>query len=434
MVLKPGCTRRDFVRAGVMGMTGLPLASFLRLARAGELDGTTGNSASPADGVLFVNLAGGPSHLDTLDMKPEGPSETRGEFRPIDSRLPGLAVCEHLPKFAAIADRYTLIRGISHSAGSHPLGQSYISTGNRPTPALMYPSIGSVVGKERAGQPDLPSYIAIPNTEWNAGFLGDALAPFKTNAVPRPGQPFQVRGISLAEGVTVDQVQRRQRLLEKIDRTFREVDTGSQLLEALDEFGQQALNMMTSSRARAAFDVARESDAIQKRFSDDEFNQGLLLGCRLIEFGVPFVTVTYAGWDTHTDNFNGHRRLLPALDNGLDAVLATLDSKGLLARTLVVVMGEFGRTPKINVNAGRDHYPRVNWCLMAGGGVQPGRLIGGTDEGGESPDDATQLKPDDIAASLYHAVGIDPRAEYHTNTGRPVMLVPDGRVMDELFA
>ena len=434
MDFKHGCTRRDFVRAGVMGMTGLSLDSFLRLANAQESKVSGGGASALADSVLFINLAGGPAHLDTLDMKPEGPSETKGEFKPIASKLAGLQVCEHLPKFAAIADRYTLIRGISHSSGSHPLGQSYISTGNRPTPALMYPSFGSVIGKQRTQQPDLPSYIAIPKTEWNAGYLGDALAPFKTNAVPRPGQPFQVRGISLAEGVTVEQVQRRQRLLEKIDRTFREVDTNSQLLDALDKFGQQALEMMTSPRAKAAFDVARESESIRKRFTDDEFNQSLLLGCRLIEFGVPFVTVTYDGWDAHLDNFGRHRKLLAPLDNGLDAILTTLKSKGLLDRTLVVVMGEFGRTPKINVNAGRDHYPRVNWCLMAGGGVQAGRLIGGTDEGGESPDDATNLKPDDIAATLYHAVGIDPRTEYHTNPGRPVMLVPDGRVMDELLA
>ena len=431
MVFKHGCTRRDFVRAGVMGMTGLSLPSFLRLAAANESD--AGNT-SLADSVLFVNLAGGPSHLDTLDMKPEGPSETKGEFKPISSKLAGLQVCEYLPKFAAIADQYTLIRGISHSSGSHPLGQSYISTGNRPTPALMYPSFGSVIGKERTQQPDLPSYIAIPKTEWNAGYLGDAMAPFKTNAVPRPGKPFQVRGISLAEGVTVDQVQRRQRLLDKIDRTFREVDTNSQLLEALDKFGQQALEMMTSPRAKAAFDVAAETESIRKRFTDDEFNQGLLLGCRLIEFGVPFVTVTYDGWDAHLDNFGRHRKLLSPLDNGLDAMLSTLKSKGLLDRTLIVVMGEFGRTPKINPNVGRDHYPRVNWCLMAGGGVQPGRLIGGTDKGGEAPDDATQLKPDDIAATLYHAIGIDPRTEYHTNTGRPVLLVPEGRGMNELFA
>ncbi len=421
-------TRRDFVRLGAMGGTGLALSNFLRLAAANE-----GRKAT-ADSVLFINLAGGPSHLDTLDMKPDGPSETRGEFQPIQSKLSGLAVCEHLPKFAAAADRFTLIRGISHTAGAHPQGQSWISTGNRPTPALIYPSFGSVTSKELPGHADMPGYVAIPTTEWNAGYMGDAFAPFKTNAVPKPGQPFQVRGISLGEGLTVDKVNRRQQLLDKIDRTFREVDTNSQLLEALDKFGAQAHNMITSARAQSAFDVEREPESIRKQFTADEFNQSLLLAGRLIEFGVRFVTVTYAGWDTHTENFTGHKNLLPALDNGLPAIVETLSLKGLLDRTLVVAMGEFGRTPKINVNTGRDHYPRVNWCLMGGGGVQPGQLIGGTDKGGEAPDDSTDITPDDIAATLYHALGIDPRTEYYTNTARPVMLVPHGRVIRKLFS
>jgi hypothetical protein len=423
-----GVTRRDCLRAGVLGGLGLTLPSFLRLAQANE------RRKSSADAVLFINLEGGPSHLDTLDMKPEGPTETRGEFKSIQSKIPGLNVCEYMPKFAAAADKFTLVRGISHSAGSHPLGQSYISTGNRPTPALIYPSLGAVATKELPGKPDMPSYIAIPKTEWNAGFMGDAYAPFKTNAVPRPGEPFVVRGISLAEGLTLDRVNRREQLLKKVDRTFREADTNSQLLEALDKFGGQAHSMITSPRAQKAFDVTLESEAIRGRFSDDEFNQSLLLACRLIEFGVPFITVSNAGWDTHTDNFTGHKRLSPPLDAGLPAVIETLAEKGLLERTLIVAMGEFGRTPKINVNSGRDHYPRVNWSVFAGGGVRPGQLVGGTDQGGEAPDDDTDISPDDIAATIYHALGIDPRTEYHTNTGRPVMLVPHGRIITELFS
>jgi hypothetical protein len=422
-----GVKRRDFLRAGAIGSLGLTLPSFLRLAQANE------GRKSSADAVLFINLEGGPSHLDTLDMKPEGPSETRGEFKPIQSAIPGLHVCEYLPKFAAVADKFALLRGISHSAGSHPLGQSYISTGNRPTPALIYPSLGAVATKELPGKSDMPSYIAIPKTEWNAGFMGDAYAPFKTNAVPRPGEPFVVRGISLADGLTVDRVNRREQLLKKVDRTFREADTNSQLLEALDKFGGQAYSMITSPRAQKAFDVTLEPEPIRERFSVDEFNQSLLLACRLIEFGVPFITVSNAGWDTHTDNFTGHKRLIPPLDVGLSSVIATLAEKGLLERTLVVAMGEFGRTPKINVNTGRDHYPRASWSLFAGGGVQPGQLIGGTDAGGETPDDDTDITPDDIAATIYHALGIDPLAEYHTNTGRPVMLVPNGRVITQLF-
>ncbi|MEO2007708.1 MAG: DUF1501 domain-containing protein [Pirellulaceae bacterium] len=419
--------RRDALRMGFLGGLGLSLPGYLRLASANE------GRKSTADRVLFVNLAGGPSHLDTLDMKPDAPSETKGPFKPIPSKIAGLHVCEHLSKFADVVDRFTLLRGISHTAGAHEQGQSWISTGNRPTPALMYPSFGSVVTKEFPGQGDLPRYLAIPKTEWNAGYMGDSFAPFKTNAVPSPGKPFQVRGISLANGVTLEKVARRQQLLQKVDRTFRDADVDSQLLDALDKFGKQAHLMMTSPRAKKAFDVSLESDKIQKLFPADEFNQSLLLACRLFEFDIPFITITNQGWDTHLNNFVGHKRLLGPLDAGLPAMMETLESKGLLERTLVIVMGEFGRTPKINGNSGRDHYPRVNWCLMAGGGVKPGQLIGGTDKGGTAPDDSTDITPDDIAATIYHALGIDPLTEYYTNTGRPVMLVPNGRVMSQVM-
>jgi uncharacterized protein (DUF1501 family) len=275
--------------------------------------------------------------------------------------------------------------------------------------------------------------LAVPKTEWNAGYLGDSFAPFKTNAVPVPGKPFQVRGISLANGVTLEKVARRKQLLAKVDRRFRDADVDSQLLDALDKFGKQAHLMMTSPRAKKAFDVSLESENIQKLFSADELNQSLLLACRLFEFDIPFITITNQGWDTHLNNFVGHKRLMEPLDAGLPAVMETLKSKGMLERTLVIVMGEFGRTPKINPNSGRDHYPRVNWCLMAGGGVKPGQLIGGTDKGGEAPDDSTDITPDDIAATIYHSLGIDPLTEYHTNTGRPVMLVPNGRVMKQVI-
>lgn len=424
-------TRRDCLTAGFLGGLGLSLPNYLRLA---EANGGNTKRKATADSVLFVNLAGGPSHLDTLDMKPEAPAETRGPFKSIATKLAGLQVCEHLPQFAQIAGEFTLLRGISHSAGAHPQGQSWISTGNRPTPALIYPSYGSVVTKERPTHPDLPPYVAIPKTEWNAGYMGDAYAPFKTNAVPQPGKPFQVRGISLAKGLTLDSVNRREALLKKVDRRFRETETNSQLVEALDKFGKQAYQMITSERSRAAFDVLKEKPSLRKLFAPDAFGQSLLLGCRLIEFGVRFVTVTNQGWDTHLDNFKGHKRLLGPLDAGIPAMLRMLKSKGLLERTLVVIMGEFGRTPKINANAGRDHYPRVNWCLMAGGGVRPGRFIGGTNNAGTAPDDGTDISPDDIAATIYHTLGIDPRTEYHTRTGRPAMLVPEGEVIAPLFA
>lgn len=419
-------SRRNSLQAGLLGITGLTLAQSLQAA-ARSTDTAT------ADSVLFVNLAGGPAHLDTLDMKPEGPSETRGEFKSIQTVLPGLIACEYLPKFAKVADQFTLLRGISHTVGDHPQGQAYISTGNRPTPALQYPSLGSVVAKEKPGDADLPSYIAIPDTEWTAGYMGDGYAPFKTNAIPKPGQPFAVRGITLPEGLTVEKVTRREQLLKNLNSTFRQADTNSQLLEALDTFGRQAYSMITSKRTLEAFDVNREPESIRNLFEADDFGQSMLLAVRLIESGVKFVTVTNAGWDTHTDNFDGHKRLIPPFDNAITAGLAALQAKGLLERTLVVIMGEFGRTPKINQNVGRDHYPRANWSLMAGGGVRPGQLIGATDAGGESPTDDTDIHPDDIATSILHALGIDHHTEYLTKASRPVGLVPNGRVIPELF-
>ena len=421
-------TRRSVLQAGLLGLTGWTLADLLRAAHESPA------RSACADSVLFINLAGGPSHLDTLDMKPDGPSETRGEFQAIQSKLPGLVVCEHLPQIAATIDQCTLIRGIRHTTGDHPQGQRYIATGNRPGPAVKYPSYGSIVKKELVSDPDLPSYVAIPATEWDAGYMGDAFAPFKTNAVPKPGQPFAVRGITLPAGVTLDKVQRREKLLSDLDQTFRSAGTNSQLLEALDTFGKQAYSMITSERTRTAFDVSQEPQGIQKLFGTDELGQSLLLATRLLESGVRFVTVTNQGWDTHLDNFNRHRALMPPLDAGLTAVLTALHVKGLLGRTLVVTMGEFGRTPRINPNIGRDHYPRANWCLMAGGGVRPGQLIGATNREGEAPADGTDIQPDDLGASILHALGIDHHKEYYTKTGRPVSLIPHGRVIGGLFA
>lgn len=422
-------TRRDSLQAGVLGLSGLAIGSSFNAAFAeAEAD-----AASTADAVLFVNLAGGPAHLDTLDMKPDGPAETKGEFGHIQTKLPGLVACEYMPKFAAVADQFTLLRGISHTVGDHPHGQSYIATGNRPTPALQYPSMGSVVTKEKPGEPDLPTYMAIPDTEWTAGYMGDAFAPFKTNAIPKPGTPFAVRGITVPPGITLEKVNRRERLLQQLNQTFRKADTNSQLLDALETFGKQAHSMITSERTIEAFDVSKEPESIQKLFAADDIGQSLLLATRLIASGVKFITVTNAGWDTHTDNFAGHRRLIPPMDHAITATVEALRQKGLLERTLVVIMGEFGRTPKINQNMGRDHYPRANWCLMTGGGVQPGQLIGATDAKGESPTDDTDIHPDDIAATILHSLGIDHHKEYYTKTNRPVSLVPNGRVITDLF-
>jgi len=422
--------RRKLIGLGAIGATGLSLSN---LHRSFSAEPESAKQAT-ADAVIFMNLAGGVSHLDTLDMKPESPVDTQGEFKRIQSCIAGLQVCEHLPKLATSIDQFTLIRGISHSAGAHPQGQSWISTGNRPSPAVVYPEMGSVVKKEFPGAADLPENVAIPKTEWNPGYLGDAYAAFKTNTVPRPGKTYEVRGLSLREGVTLEIANRRESLLRKVDRAFRDTPSGSPLIEAMDQFGQQAHQMITSPKAQQAFAVDKEPESIRKRFTPDSLNQSCMLACRLIQHGTRFVTITNGGWDTHLDNFIGHKRLLQPLDNALPAMIATLSEKGLLERTLVVVMGEFGRTPNINDNAGRDHFPRANWCLMAGGGVATSRLIGSTNKNGDAPTDDTKIAPDDITATIYHTLGIPANKEYITPTGRPVTLVPEGRVLDEVFA
>jgi hypothetical protein len=428
-------SRRSLLQVGYLTGIGLSLADFLRMTSAAE--GPAGE-ASPgprgtADAVIFIHLAGGPAHLDTLDMKPEAPAEERGEFSRIGTKIPGLKACEHLPKLAAAMDRFTLLRGISHSSGDHLQASQFLFSGNKPNAAVQYPAIGSVMSKERPSPEDIPSFVSIPNSDANAGFMGVEYAPFKTTAAPKAGQPFEVRGLSLPSGLTVEKFKRRESLRADLDQALRDGETHSDVLEGIDRFGEKAMKMILSPRAREAFDTSREAPAIAQLFSPDDLGQSCLLAARLVERGVRFVSVTQDGWDTHTENFTGHKRLLPPFDSAIVALEAALREKGLLERTLVVATGEFGRTPTINKHAGRDHWPRTMWTLMTGGGVKAGQLIGGTDKKGHGPDDRTHMKPDDLAASIYRALGVNHRLEYLTKTGRPVILVQHGDPIADLF-
>lgn len=424
-----GTKRRDFLKAGMLGATGLSLANYLRLADAGEVRDAKANAG------IFINLTGGPSHMDTFDLKPNAASEYRGEFDPIPTNVPGIEFCEHLPKLAQCADKFAILRGVTHTLGAHQLGTEYVNTGNRPLPSLEYPGFGAVVTKEFAGQPDLPPFVAIPNSNQKPGFLGVKYAPLNTGSTPRPGQPFSVRGIALENGMTLTEIEKRQSLLSDLDSTFRGFEKNSQLLDGLDRFGQQAHSIITSKRARNAFNVNLESPEFAKPFGENAFGQSCLLATRLVEAGVRFTTITLGGWDTHRNNWTSLKdRLLPTLDEGLSALFTGLELKGLLKSTAVYVTGEFGRTPKINTErGGRDHYPRCMFMLMAGGGVRGGQVIG------ESNDDATLpaskgYSPDDVAASFYRNLGVDFTKEYHSNTGRPITIVRDGHVIEELFA
>ena len=438
-----GIQRRDFLKAGALSGMGLSLGNYLRLAKAGDISDAKAKSA------IFVNLRGGPSHMDTFDLKPESPEEYRGEFSPIDTNVAGMRICEHLPKLAQCADKYAILRGVSHSLAAHQLGTIYLNTGNRPNPALEYPGYGAVVSKKfERHDAILPPFVAIPNTAQAPGYLGVRYAPLQTRSVPAAGQPFSVRGITLGDGITLTDVERRGQLLNDVNRAFASAETNSELLDGLDQFRRQAFQMVSSPTAREAFDVSREPQESAERFGNHGFGQSCLLACRLVEAGVKFVTVSMGGWDTHQGNFprlqgrdssgkavkvgKGGGGLLPQLDDGLSALFASLEDRGLLESTTVFITGEFGRTPKINDRAGRDHWSRAMFVLMGGGGIRGGQVVGASDDKGQGPA-GDAIAPDDVAASFFHSLGIDHTHEFHTTTGRPVMIVREGKIIDRLF-
>jgi hypothetical protein len=413
----------------VLGAAGLGLADYLRLAEAGEVKSGKAKSA------IFINLVGGPSHLDSFDPKPEAPEEYRGEFKPIATNVPGIEICEHLPKLARCADKFALLRGVSHSLTEHQMGIKYMNTGNRPLPSLEYPGYGAVVSKELPGAPDLPPFVGVPKTPQVPGILGVEYAPFNTQATPRAGQPFTVRGITLDRDLTVEKIERRRELLTDLEETFRSYEKDSGLLKGLDRFAQRAHDILSSPRSRRAFDISQEPASITKLFPDNPLAQSCLLAARLVEAGVRFVSIDHGGWDTHDNNFPQLKnKLLPELDGALAGLLTALELKGLLKTTAVFSTGEFGRTPKISSQRAGDHHPRAMFVLLGGGGMKSGQVIGASDERGEGPADGAGISPDDVAASFYHSLGIDARKEYRTPTGRPVAIVRNGTVVRELFA
>jgi hypothetical protein len=414
----------------MLSAAGWGLCDFLRLAQGSEIKNAKATSA------IFINLAGGPSHLDSFDPKPEAPVEYRGEFKAIPTKVPGMQLCEHLPKLADMADKFALLRGVSHSLTEHQMGTKYLNTGNRPLPSLEFPGYGAVVSKELPAPADLPPFVAIPKTPQVAGVLGIEYAPFSTQTTPRAGQAFTVRGITVGPGLTIEKIERRQRLRNDLDAAFRAYENDSNLLRGLDRFAQRAYDILSSPRARRAFDTSQEPASIAGLFPDHPLGQSCLLATRLVEAGVRFVSIDHGGWDTHDKIFPQMKdKLLPELDGGLAALLAALELKGLLSTTAVLVTGEFGRTPKVSSQrSGRDHYPRAMFVVLAGGGMQGGQVIGASDAKGEAPADGKGISPDDVAASFYHSLGIDAAKEYRTPTGRPVAIVRNGMVVNELFS
>jgi hypothetical protein len=426
-------SRRDFVKVGALGFLGLSLSGYLRYAEAAKAAGKSVDKSA-----IFIYLGGGQTHMDTWDLKPDAPEGIRGEFKPIKTNVPGMEISEHLPEMAKQADKYSIVRSVAHNLAAHAPGQMFLRTGNRPLPSLQYPGYGSVVTKEYSAPPGLPPYVALPVASTNggaetAGYLGVAYNPFVVTDDPnRVG--FSVRALALPQGLSMERISSRRNLLDGLDKTFRTVEVKSQDLQGMDRFYQQAYDILSSPKAREAFDIGQEAAEVRDRYGRTPFGQSCLLARRLIEAGVRFVSIDFGGWDTHRNNFEQLKtNRLPTLDKGLASLLSDLSERGLLGRTAVLMTGEFGRTPKVNANAGRDHWARAMSIVMAGAGIKGGQVIGKTNDKGEEPAER-HLKPEDVAASFYAALDIDPHKEYHTPSGRPVHLVRDGKVIEELFA
>ncbi len=415
--------RRRFLRVGVLGALGLGLDDYLRHAHA---RGTPARDRQ----AIHINLGGGASHLDTFDPKPAAPAEVRGEFGVVRARS-GVLLCEHLPRLAGCADRYALVRSMTHNLGAHAPAGLFLATGNRPLPSLQYPGYGSVVTREKPTRPDLPPHVAIPGG--GAGYLGVSFNPYAVGGDPN-AKDFGVRSLSLPKGSSLERLRRRQELTAALD-TFGEGEPKPDVLEGLDRFARQALAIIGSSRTRTAFDVHQEPGRVRDHYGRNAFGQSCLLARRLIEAGVRFVTVQFPrSWDTHERNFERLKgRHLPWLDVGLSALLGDLQQRGMLGSTVLFVTGEFGRTPRVNDKAGRDHWPHAFSMLFAGGPVKAGQVVGRSDASGARVADRP-VTPEDAAATFYHLLGIDPRKEYQTPSGRPVALVRDGKVVAELVA
>jgi hypothetical protein len=425
------------LRAGLFGVVGLGLGDLFRLRAVANLPGSV--ATGRAKNCILIWLAGGPSHLDTFDPKPDAPKDVRGEFKPIDTAVPGLRISEVLPKLAKVMDRVTLIRSVTSPEADHDRAAHHLLTGYRPSPALVYPSYGSVVSKVRgSSRAMLPPYVAVPDAPLfsSSGYLTPAYDPFAVGGDPNQSG-FRVSNLTPPDRVTLDRLRRRRAMVKSLDGFAHDVST-TPLTSSRDQFADRAYELLTSSAAQAAFKIGDEPDTVRERYGRTPFGQSCLLGRRLIEAGVSFVTLNDRGmgplgWDTHQQNFPTIKNTLaPPLDQGMSALLADLEERGLIDDTLVVMMGEFGRTPKINPNAGRDHHGRANCAMLAGAGMPRGLVLGRTDAKADSPTDRP-VTPADLAAALYRAIGIDPNLQFESPDGRPIRLVDNGSAPKELL-
>jgi hypothetical protein len=413
-------SRRDFVKAGAVAFGGLNLPGLL--ASEGARDGISCI-------VLFQN--GGASQLDTFDPKPEAPADIHGSFGHIPTSVPGIHFSGLLPRTAAVLNKFSVIRSMHSDEAIHERARQYIFSGTRSRNDLLHPSYGSVIARELGPQKGLPPFVVIPEKDLSAeaGFLGAAYDPFIS------GDPnaknFAVRDVTLPTGVSPDEAKARMNLLAAMDKQFSSVEK-SPLIDSMDEFHQKAFDLVSSPAAKKAFDISAEPDKLRDAYGRTGVGQGALLARRLIESGVRLATVFHGGYDTHVEHERISKPLLTDFDQAFPALLEDLEQRGLLATTLVLVIGDFGRTPKINFSGGRDHWPRAFSVALAGAGIKGGVVVGSTDKTASEPVDRP-VTIEDLGATVYKALGINYTKEYHAN-GRPVKINKDGKPVHELFA
>ncbi|MEQ1825528.1 MAG: DUF1501 domain-containing protein [Pirellula sp.] len=429
-----GMTRRDMLRIGSLAPLGLSLANWFEQRALSE--GTVASAKS----CILLWLDGGPSHLEMFDPKPNAPAEVRGPFRAISTNVDGIRISEHLNATAKVCDKIAIVRSMTSPLGEHGLANQYLLTGYKPSPVLQYPSYGSVLSSVRSETSVLPPYIAIPESRLSgAGFLGGGYDPFVTHGDPSKPN-FKIPDLNFFPGVDEVRIHRRREFLGELDAAQSSFER--QELQSDSSF-ERAYRLVTSVEAKQAFDLSKESDAVRANYGPKMFGQSCLLARRLIERGVPFVNVTMSGWDTHEnltlqlrDGYAGAKvgvGLIPTFDQGFAALIRDLSERGLLDETLVIAMGEFGRTPKLNPRGGRDHWPRVFSVAIAGGGVRGGQVVGSSDRVGESPRD-NPVTPNDLARTIYTLLGVDPDLELRTRDGRPVPVNQGGQMIQELIS
>jgi len=426
-------SRRGFLHVGLLGGLGLSLPQFLSMeATAQQKHYKTREGV--AKSVIQIFLPGGMAHQESWDPKPYAPTEYRGPFGIIDTSIKGIKFSENLKHTAKIANKMTIIRSMAHGEAAHERGTHNMFTGYKPSPALEYPAMGSVVAHELGPRNNLPPYVcvpSVPNEFANSGYLSSAFGPFAIGSEPSRGD-FKVRDLNMPGGVDDARFERRRSLLETVDHHFRTIEE-SDALDSMDAFYQHAYKLISSQEAREAFNLKAETEAVRNRYGMNTPGQRMLLARRLVEAGTRFVSLTAGGWDHHDNIKNGIKQQLPPVDQAIATLISDLDERGLLDSTLVMVTSEFGRTPKINGTGGRDHWPRVFSVGLAGGGMHRGLVHGMSDAlGGEPEEDMVGIE--DLATTVYNQLGITGDKELMAPGDRPIEIVDGGRIVDEILA